>query len=184
MTARYMLASSGIGRRELDLVLAGELVETQAIRAAQKWTTTTTWCLLLTGPPGTGKTIAAVDVVVRAAQRYEVRHAGIMPCSGLPFRFVRAPALGRIMAADTMDSICTCQALVIDDLGTEHIGASGLALSAVEEIITVRESEKKRTIITSNLSVADIGARYGARVRRRIADHGTVYWLGNEESTR
>lgn len=60
------------------------------------------------------------------------------------------------------------QLLVIDDLGTERDSESGWGRDALGNLLTDRIDRAQRTVVTTNLSGAEIVKRYGERLRSRL----------------
>ena len=122
--------------------------------------------LLLTGPPGLGKTFlsAAIarevsgdgwsvvyDTATHIFQRFEDRKFG---------REEGEEAEGDVTR------VLTCDLLILDDLGTEMTTA--FVQSALYQIINSRLMERRPTILSTNLKVAELGGRYGAQTASRI----------------
>ena len=122
--------------------------------------------LLLTGPPGLGKTFlsAAIarevsgdgwsvvyDTATHIFQRFEDRKFG---------REEGEEAQGDVTR------VLTCDLLILDDLGTEMTTA--FVQSALYQIINSRLMERRPTILSTNLKVAELGGRYGAQTASRI----------------
>lgn len=59
-----------------------------------------------------------------------------------------------------------CDLLILDDLGTEM--TTGFVVSTLYYIINTRLVARKSTIVSTNLSIKDIGERYGSPVSSRI----------------
>ena len=81
-------------------------------------------------------------------------------------RFSREAEEGR-QARDTARRCLGCDLLILDDLGSEQDLPS--TRSSLYELVNGRLQAGRHTIISSNLSTQDIGARYGAQVGSRIA---------------
>lgn len=64
------------------------------------------------------------------------------------------------------DYIYNCDMLIIDDLGTEF--STTFAKAAFFDIINSRADSKKSTVISSNLSLADLENFYSPRVKSRV----------------
>ena len=122
--------------------------------------------LLLTGPPGLGKTFlsAAIarevsgdgwsvvyDTATHIFQRFEDRKFG---------REEGEEAEGDVTR------VLTCDLLILDDLGTEMTTA--FVQSALYQIINSRLMERRPTILSTNQKVAELGGRYGAQTASRI----------------
>ena len=122
--------------------------------------------LLLTGPPGLGKTFlsAAIarevsgdgwsvvyDTATHIFQRFEDRKFG---------REEGEEAEGDVTR------VLTCDLLILDDLGTEMTTA--FVQSALYQIINSRLMERRPTILSTNLKVSELEGRYGAQTASRI----------------
>ena len=80
---------------------------------------------------------------------------------------------------DTLDNLLAADLLILDDLGTEFI--TSFVVSTVYNIINTRMLRGKVTIINSNLSLAEIEARYTARISSRLMGGYTMKrFLGND----
>lgn len=66
----------------------------------------------------------------------------------------------------TLDSVLGADLLILDDLGTEN--ESKFFVSMVYNIINTRLARKKSTIISTNLGIRDISARYSGKVASRL----------------
>lgn len=111
------------------------------------------WLLVLAGPPGTGKTIAAAYALARVGGHW------------LSARNLANPKFD-ISAAERADL------LVLDDLGGEYSGASSFGPDRAAALLEMRHEEERRTIITTNLKEPDLAARYGARLASRLKEQG------------
>ena len=135
-------------------------------RYAEQFTAPGGGNLLLTGPPGLGKTFlsAAIarevsgdgwsvvyDTAAHIFQRFEDRKFG---------REEGEEAQGDVTR------VLTCDLLILDDLGTEMTTA--FIQSALYQMINSRLMERRSTILSTNLKVAELGGRYGAQTASRI----------------
>lgn len=125
--------------------------------------------LVLAGKPGNGKTVAACRWLLDGlhAQR--------------PPLFVTAARLSRWDRYNNaeMDRLLLAPRLVLDDLGEEYNDTKGNFLAVLDETVCDRLSNKRATIITTNLDVDQFTARYGVRIRDRIRESGR--WVGFAE---
>lgn len=75
--------------------------------------------------------------------------------------------------ADLYKYVYTCELLIIDDLGTELINS--FTLSNLFEIINQRGIQGKSTLISTNLGLKDLKAKYSERIMSRLVESYTVY---------
>lgn len=132
---------------------------------------------LLAGPPGTGKTCAAIFALraVYAAGQVEEAPTGMV---------WETPRCLFLDAADLVDAFFRSQKaephpkvavarnarlLVIDDWGATY--ESDWALAAFDRLINHRSRELRSTIVTTNLSPDDFSARY-PRAHSRLLEGG------------
>lgn len=62
----------------------------------------------------------------------------------------------------------TCDVLIIDDLGTEY--TNNFVASHLYSLLNERMQQHRATIVSTNLSIAEIGDRYSERIMSRIID--------------
>jgi DNA replication protein DnaC len=145
------------------------IVDTPALLSVRAWLKTDSWCLVLGGTFGVGKSHAAA-VAVR--DRYY--DTGIYSrCWWSAAEIARAGNYDR----EAFEEI-TRGFLVIDDLGAEYGDRSGSFLSQLGDIINERQSNERKTIITTNLDASPFKARYGDRIIERIREGGVFEGVG------
>lgn len=164
------LDAAGIGARNLEALEAG-LDPTDAVQAVEEFIQGRRTFLLLTGSPGTGKSVAACIAVRRAVEH---RRGAL---------FARAVEVSRLSLFDhdgkvTVARMRRVSMLVIDDLGVE--GLNDGWRSTFEDVLDARYQERLDTVMTSNLDVAAFKLRYGARVIDRIRHDGAIVSCGSE----
>lgn len=139
------------GQNELAYKKAVELVHNHHCKGA-----------VLYGNTGTGKTHLAVGVV---NNRLLLNQSAM---------YVTVPQLVKTIGAsygnktydELMDTLCSIDLLLLDDLGTEKVSDS-----RIEElflIINTRMIENRQIIATTNLSQSELVERYGARIVSRL----------------
>ena len=69
-------------------------------------------------------------------------------------------------AGDDVARFLRCDLLILDDLGTEM--TTGFVQSALYQLVNTRLMQDKCTVISTNLSPAELGERYGAALCSRI----------------
>lgn len=167
---------AGIPRR-FRTILDGELEHTEALRVARGFLADPgAWLLVLAGPPGVGKTVAAAwfldePSATNGGRRFlpalEVARRGIYGEDATFWNEARGA--GR---------------LVIDDLGTEPLDAKGYAFANLAALLAHRHANEAKTLITSNLTLDAFRARYlaedGGRLADRFREGGTFYELRGE----
>ena len=123
--------------------------------------------LFLNGAPGLGKTFLSACIArVVAELGYSVVY-DMASCIFSKFeddKFSRGedPAAARRETRRYLE----CDLLIMDDLGTEMTTA--FTVSALYEIINTRLITGKKTVISSNLSLADLRRRYSPQIMSRL----------------
>jgi DNA replication protein DnaC len=129
------------------------------------------WCL--SGNPGCGKTFAAHLWAIG-----EGHHRGGRIVTASAFaRMSRYPVDG---APDKFETFAEPERLVIDDMGVEYADQRGSFLADIDELINLRWSSERGTLITTNLSMDEFKERYEERIADRIRDRGGWVNVGAE----
>jgi len=163
--------SDEIARR----IVAGEgLLDTSAHLAVCKWLETDRPTLVLMGGTGAGKTVAAVRAMHTRQRTQFIRALRI----GAHFERWASDRESNVVALDLGADL-----LVVDDLGQEPI-EDRRAMPAIEEVLDSRQSERTRTIITTNLSPDAIRARYSDRICSRLAQNGRFVPVDDDDRRR
>lgn len=141
--------------------------------------------LLLLGPPGVGKTLAASLAAVDFAAKWPWNEQPSGP-QVEPLRYVDAATLTRLSAYDAeekryTESLRTCRFLVLEDIGDE---GTDLGRGVLVEVLMARHAARRKTVLTGNLRPEAFRARYGAAVADRIRSTGLVPDLFGEKSRR
>lgn len=155
---RYLEAGWPV--RAFDAALEADELK-PAVAKIATWNCAEENVLVLSGPPGCGKTVAACWW---ARKR-----------SDWPAQFLRATTFAASSRYDreTRDSWFGASALVLDDLGSEYADTKGNFLVDLDELVDVFYGDKKPLLITTNCTAEDFKTRYGARVVDRIRECGT-----------
>ena len=122
--------------------------------------------ILLSGEPGLGKTFLSACI---AREVSEKGYSVVYDTAGHIFSRFEAQKFGREeddAPTDDVDRVLRCDLLIVDDLGTEM--TTSFVQSALYQIINTRLLGKKSTIISTNLTPNEIGARYGEAILSRI----------------
>lgn len=131
--------------------------------------------LLFTGGTGLGKTHLSLAIAKEAID------------AGLGVVYDSVPSLMMKLENERFgrgddgicDAICSCDLLVLDDLGAEHNTAS--TRTFLYTIVNSRIMSALPTIISTNLSIPDLSERYSDAVYSRLTgDYTPVYFCGSD----
>ncbi len=133
--------------------------------------------VFLSGNVGAGKTHVAVSLLRDAATRDE-RRGLFVHASGL-FLELRATMDNRAASeAHVFAKYLADRLLVVDDLGAEKV--SEYVRASWYHIIETRYSEMRPTVVTSNLSLAQVAEAYGDRIASRLASGFVLNFAGGD----
>ena len=127
------------------------------------------------GKTGLGKTHLSTSVAVKVIERgFDVLYVSV--CSMISdfekkrFNYNESVDLSRYYSADL---------LIIDDLGAEM--TNQFTVSCFYDVINSRITNRKSTIINTNLKKEEIAARYGDRIESRLfGEYLPVPFLGKD----
>lgn len=124
--------------------------------------------LLMTGAPGLGKTFLSACI---AREVTEQGYSVVYDTASHIFSQFERGKFGRESQFDEdaeldINRCLSCDLLIMDDLGSEMTTA--FVISALYQIINTRMMTGKKTILNTNLPLADLGKRYGAAILSRI----------------
>ena len=126
----------------------------------------------LLGKSGTGKTYLASCCVGAVLKK------GMSATFVTAFRFVSDVAAYHTTFTPDREALIRpyldCDLLAIDDLGTEAV-YKNVTLEYLYLVVNERQLAGKHTLITSNLNIDQLAARYGERIASRILDKKTCY---------
>lgn len=142
----------------------GDLTVDQGGSMVGPWVESDGLTLLMVGAPGVGKTHAAY-----AVGRALLDAGAWVECWTVTGLMI---ALRPDGDPDAREDVLACDALVLDDLGREN--SSGWTVEQLHHLLDVRVSERRRTIVTTNLSAEEITTRYGSAFVDRIVDRATI----------
>lgn len=157
------------------LVLKG-LDNTEAHDVVRDWARAPSWCLLLLGGVGCGKSTAAGDFAYRQGLDWKD-----LPIWARAVEASRMSAFGDTAEA-RFDAWRRCSLLVLDDLGTELVTPTWQ--QALDDILDYRYQHSARTILPTNLTAEEFKKRYGDRISDRIREGGTVRELAGKSMRR
>jgi DNA replication protein len=162
-----LMAGAGIPSRHLDNF--GGHSDTAAVIGAGKWEAR--GFLLLTGKPGVGKSFGAAYAVYKYLRSRIAKwldastwRAADEAAADILWSTTKEIADDKLTAGRAR----TAGLLVMDDLGKEE--ALKKPTSDVCDIVSTRYDRKLPTVITTELTLDDIEARYGRYIFERIAE--------------
>jgi DNA replication protein DnaC len=162
------LRAAGVGKVHAGLLLSGPpLQDTTSLLAAKRFSgSPQKWCLILAGNRGVGKTLASEWLLLQHFLTLKTQPT-LKKNIFSTFQVMRSRQDNSLL-----DRMMTADVAVFDDLGVEILDQPGAFLWCLFETINHRWSNRLQTVITSNLSPAEFGARYGNRVTDRLRDGG------------
>ncbi|OQB13735.1 MAG: DNA replication protein DnaC [Firmicutes bacterium ADurb.Bin193] len=128
--------------------------------------------LLFTGGAGLGKTFLSSAI---AAELIKCGHTVVYESAARLFSLYLDYSFGRISpeaARPYLGSLHSCDLLIIDDLGTEAVSA--YSVSFLFELLNSRLLDKKKMIISTNLSIGELAGLYSERLHSRMLEHFVI----------
>lgn len=124
--------------------------------------------LLMLGKTGVGKTHLSMSIAKEAASSgFNVVYGSVVNL----LRSIEKEHFGKagsdVEDNETLDTLCTCDLLILDDLGAEH--HTSFYESTLYNIINTRINTSLPTIISANLSLEELYGTYNERIISRIA---------------
>lgn len=123
--------------------------------------------ILLTGQSGVGKTTLAYAIANELlSKNLSVCFVTAFEFNNLMLRYHTSDVAKR---SQYMDFLLDCDMLIIDDLGTEPVLKS-VTKEYLYNVVDTRIVNGKKTMITSNLNLEELMARYGERTISRMTN--------------
>ena len=132
--------------------------------------------MLIFGSTGIGKTHLSLAIAsVLIASGYTV----IYDSAGALLHKLEQEHFGRGSAEeDTLDTLRSCDLLIIDDFGTEF--ETSFTRSQIYTILNSRMNAGRAVIVNTNLTPEEIGSRYGDRVLSRLITGRIMEFYGKD----
>lgn len=124
--------------------------------------------LFIYGDTGVGKTFLTNCI---AKELMDKSHSVIYMSAVHMFEVLADEQFGKSEKSNQTgtDDLTDCDLLIIDDLGTELVNS--FTVSSLFNCLNERFLKERSVIISTNLSIEEIGERYSERVFSRIASH-------------
>lgn len=135
--------------------------------------------LLLSGEPGLGKTFLSACIARDVSEQgfsvmYDTAAHIFAQFEADRFRREDEETAGR-----DVDRYLNCDLLIMDDLGTEMV--TSFVQSTLYQIINTRLLSGKNTIISTNLSPAELGKRYSTQIQSRLeGEYRVLPFIGRD----
>ena len=142
-----------------------------AIARIKAWDVNAESILVLSGPAGCGKTVAATWWAWNRA----------------PWAmFIRSTtfAASSRYNNEKRDAWFAAGALVLDDLGTEFADSKGNYQVDLDELVDVFYGDRRPLVITTNCTLASFKDRYGSRITDRVRECGSWFSIATESLRR
>ena len=137
-------------------------------------------CLLLTGAVGLGKTFLTHCI---AKELIDKGHSVIYYSAGELFDLMAAQRFGRMKEEDEEpfddEYLADCDLLIIDDLGTEL--TNSFVGTALFQLLNSRIAGRRGIVISTNLSLQEIGVIYSDRISSRLVESFTMVRVFGED---
>ncbi len=132
--------------------------------------------LIMMGNTGLGKTHLSLAIAAVVTQNgYGVVYGSV---NNLVSKLEKEH-FGRDEDNGTLESLLTCDLLILDDLGTEF--RTAFSTAELYNIVNTRQMAKRPTIISTNLTMKELEAAYSSRFTSRIiADYVRCLFQGED----
>lgn len=137
--------------------------------------------LLFMGGTGLGKTFmsACIARVVAGAGFSVAYDSTASALSQFELQRFSRDAAEAETAAGTVKNYLGCDLMILDDLGTEM--ATSFSVAALYQLINTRLTERRTTIISTNLGFEELRRRYGGQIASRLeGEYTCLHFYGRD----
>ena len=137
--------------------------------------------MLFTGAPGLGKTFLSACIARDVSER---GFSVVYDTAAHVLQQFESGKFGRESAFEEdpdreINRCLNCDLLIMDDVGTEML--TSFVQSAIYRIINDRLLSRRKTILSTNLTVEELGRRYGGAVLSRIqGEYQILHFFGED----
>ena len=130
--------------------------------------------LVFSGGPGLGKTFLSACIAREVSERgWSVAYDSAVSALGAFEREKFSRDEEKAAAGAVVSQYLSCDLMILDDLGTEMV--TPFTLSALYTLIDQRLTAGKQTIISTNLTEAELERQYTPQIASRLL--GAFHWL-------
>ncbi len=133
---------------------------------ADKWPNQTPRDLLLSGKSGLGKTFFLRAMAARLLEK----GAQVLLISA--YSFLETARDGYFGRESSLEELMNAEVLMLDDLGSEPM-MKNITVELLFNLINERQRKNLSTVISTNLSLAELRERYTERIASRMSDRRT-----------
>ena len=137
--------------------------------------------LFFTGAPGLGKTFLSACIARKVSER---GFSVVYDTANHVFQQFESAKFGHDNPYEEdpdreINRYLNCDLLIMDDLGTEL--RSNFIQSVFYRIVNDRLLSRRKTVLSTNLAVSELGDRYGEAVRSRIEGEYQALWFFGDD---
>ena len=181
--ARKELVNAGVGERYWHMH-SSQLTPTDALKRVltgiKRYHEIKGHNLILSGGLGTGKTQAAILILKKALHEGDTALLQNLGLLAVTVRDGYSAAFDqeKLTEHGAIARMATPDVLILDDLGAGETSNAAVEKRLLYLALEQRCNNKKTTIITSNLTLAELVAAYGKRIFNRLQPSTTITFEG------
>jgi len=133
--------------------------------------------IYITGDVGTGKTHLSV-ALLRNLRHLQYQKGNFQPATRILLELRSGFSNDKVSEKDALRTYQLDEILIVDDLGAEKL--TDYVVQAWYSIVDYRYSNMLPTVITSNLSIQELAAKFGDRIASRAASGMVLTLKGSD----